>query len=228
LPLKVAISLSRHPLDLEAYSLPIVADHKPVDGRGRTAHESCDGNNRVVNSEENGRQYAFDAGQRSRSEAGQGAGKRQAKIYLTRVYTQFRDGFKNYRVLFGVPEKIETLHQIEGETDQLYTFAAGARFALDLWKRNAYGTIQWRCFVCEAVAPGIEAETVPRIAPVAKVLLQTKGAAQSRLFLTWLAAVESAGLDLIHCPSETFESAHFRLQGSRADRTPPRRLSGLA
>jgi hypothetical protein len=175
--LKAAISLSRHPLDLEPYSLPIVADHKPVDGR---------------------------------------------------VFTRFREGVKNYRVLFGVPEKIETVHEIEGETDQVHYFAAGARFALDLWKRNAYGTIQWRCFVCEAVVPGTEAETVPCIAPAARVLLHTKGAAQSRLFLAWLADVQSAGLNLIQCPPETFESAHFRLHGSRADRTSARRLSGLA
>jgi hypothetical protein len=181
----------------------------------------------MVKNDRDGGENATNEGHRTSSTRGQGAGTSGAKTYLTRVHTQFREGLKNYRVLFGVPETIETIHQIEGETDQIYYFAAYQRFALDLWKRNAYGTIQWRCFVCEAVVPGTEAETVACISPAAKVLLHTKGAAQSRLFLAWLADVESAGLDLLHCPPETFESAHFRLQGSRADRTPPRRLSGL-
>jgi hypothetical protein len=222
---KVAISLSRHPLDLESYSSPIAADRKPVDGRGRTAHESCDGHNKIVNNDERGSPKSLEA--QRLSAAGQGADTSRAKVYLTQVFTQFREGVNNYRVLFGVPEKIETVHQIQGETEQVYYFAAGERFALDLWKRNAYGTIQWRCFVCEAVAPGMKAETVPCIAPAAKVLLHTQGAARSRLFLTWLADLQSAGVNLLQCPPETFEAAHFRLQGSRADRTPSRRLSGL-
>jgi hypothetical protein len=181
----------------------------------------------MVKSDENGRQTALEERRRSQSAMGQGAEISAARIYLTRVCTRFREGVKNYRVLFGMPEKTETVHQIEGETDQVYYFAAGARFALDLWKRNTFGTTQWRCYVCEAVAPGTQAETVPCVAPAAKVLLETKGAAQSRLFLAWLADLESAGVNLLHCPSETFESAHFKLQGSRADRTPPRYLSGI-
>jgi hypothetical protein len=58
------------------------------------------------------------------------------------------------------------------------------------------------------------------------VLLSTKGAAQSRVFLAWLDQLEKSGIDPVTCPRETFEAAYFRLQGSRADITPPRRLSG--
>lgn len=159
---------------------------------------------------------------------GQGAeSARPKKTYLTSVYTQFLEGVRNFRVLFGVPFRCVTLRERQGETLKVYYFGEGSRFALDFWARNAYGTIQWRCFVCEAIAPGFEADAVPYVRPAAKVLLQTKGAAQSRLFLAWLAELEGRGVDPLSCPSETFESAHFRLQGSRADRTSPRRLSGL-
>ena len=102
----------------------------------------------------------------------------------------------------------------------------GSRFALDLWSRNAYGTVRWRCFVCESVGAGEEAERVPFVTPAARVLLHTQGAAQSRLFLHWLAGLTEEGIDPLACPADTFLAAHFRLQGSRADRIPPARLSG--
>jgi hypothetical protein len=142
------------------------------------------------------------------------------------VHTSFHEGHHNYRVLFGAPLRIDYLHREEGISRCVFSFGPGARFGLDLWRRNDYGTIQWRCFVCEAVAPGPDLEFVPLVTPGARVLLHTKGAAQSRLFLAWLADLESRDIDLLHCPRETFEAAHFRLHGSRADTTPPTRLSG--
>jgi hypothetical protein len=147
------------------------------------------------------------------------------RVYVTTVETSFLEGKRNYRVLFGEPLRIDTLHAAEGVTRKVYSFTARSRFGLDLWRCNAYGTIQWRCFVCEAVSPGEEADAVPFVAPGARVLLHTKGAAQSRLFLAWLADLEASEVDLLTCAPETFEAAHFRLHGSRADATPPRRLS---
>ncbi len=148
------------------------------------------------------------------------------RIPVTTVRMLYAEGAKNYRLLFGRPLRIETVSQREGYTAAIARFVPGARFGLDLWRSNAYGTIQWRCFVCEAIGPGEAGERVPCVAPAARVLLQTKGAAQSRVFLAWLAEVVSSGIDPVTCPRETFEAAHFRLQGSRADITPPRRLSG--
>jgi len=148
------------------------------------------------------------------------------KIAVTTVRTVFQDGAKNDRLLFGQPLRIDTVGERPGYTEALVRFAPSSRFGLDLWRRNAYGTIQWRCFVCEAIGPGEEGDCVPAVAPAARVLLQTKGAAQSRLFLAWLAELEACAIDPITCPRETFEAAHFRLQGSRADVTPARRLSG--
>jgi hypothetical protein len=145
---------------------------------------------------------------------------------VTTVHTAFHDGRHNYRVLFGAPLRIDFLRREEGVSRCVYSFGLGARFGLDLWRRNAYGTIQWRCFVCEAAAPSRDLEVIPFVTPGVRVLLHTKGAAQSRLFLAWLADLESRALDLVNCPRETFEAAHFRLHGSRADTTPPQTLSG--
>jgi hypothetical protein len=152
---------------------------------------------------------------------------RRQHTYLTTVHTHFCEGAKNYRVLFGNPLRRETLLCIPGVARKVYQFAPSARFALDLWACNRYGTIEWRCYVCEAIAPEMPADTVPFVTPGARVLLHTRGAAQSRLFLSWLADFESRGLDPLRCPAETFEAVHFRLQGSRADKTSIRTLSGI-
>jgi hypothetical protein len=147
-------------------------------------------------------------------------------LYLTVVHTLYHEGRHNFRVLFGKPIEVKTRLRITGHTRGVARFAPGARFALDLWTCNTYGTRQWRCFVCEAIRPGEEGDRVPCVVPAARVLLHTKGTAQSQLFLTWLRDLEEGGVDLAGCPAAVFEAAHFRLQGSRADRTRPGRLSG--
>jgi Protein of unknown function (DUF2840) len=146
--------------------------------------------------------------------------------YLTRVQTVYQEGSCNFRVLFGKP--IDSSRQVttHGRTRGSVRFMRGARFAVDLWSCNRFGTRQWCCYVCEAIGPDEEGLCVPCVKPAARVLLSTRGAAQSRLLLAWLRELEEVGIDLLHCPAALFEAAHFRLQGSRADRTPPRRLSG--
>ena len=146
-------------------------------------------------------------------------------VALTNVRVVYRAGAQNDRVLFGRPVRKRILQRSEGHTDAMWSFRAGERFAIDLWRRNAYGTIQWRCFVCEGLERGEVGEVIPCATPGVRVLLKTSGAAQSRLFLAWLATLESQGIDLLNCPGTLFEAAHFRLHGSRADRTRPERLS---
>lgn len=145
---------------------------------------------------------------------------------LTQVREEFVESRHNYRLLFGRPESSRTALARQGYTARLSYFSAGSRFALDLWSRNTYGTVRWRCFVCETVIPGDEAERVPFVTPAARVLLSTQGAAQSRLFLAWVALITEQGVDPLVCPADLFLAAHFRLHGSRADRTQPQRLSG--
>jgi hypothetical protein len=145
---------------------------------------------------------------------------------LTQVREEFAEGRHNYRLLFGRPESSRTALARQGYTARLSYFSAGSRFALDLWSRNTYGTVRWRCFVCETVSPGDEAERVPFVTPAARVLLSTQGAVQSRVFLAWLALITEQGVDPLECPADLFLAAHFRLHGSRADRTQPQRLGG--
>ena len=145
---------------------------------------------------------------------------------FTQVSEEYLESRHNYWLLFGRPNVRRTAVSREGYSAKLNYFTPGRRFALDLWSGNAYGTVRWRCFVCEAVGAGEEAERVPFVRPAARVLLHTQGAAQSRLFLTWLAGLTKEGVDPLKCPADLFLAAHFRLQGSRADRTAPARLSG--
>jgi Protein of unknown function (DUF2840) len=145
---------------------------------------------------------------------------------LTQVREEFVEGRYNYRLLFGHSQSSRVLLVNEGHSAKLHAFTAGARFALDLWSRNAYGTVRWRCFVCETVSPREQAERVPFVSPAARVLLSTEGAAQSRVFLAWLRGLEAEGTNLLECPAELFLAAHFRLHGSRADTLQLKRLSG--
>ena len=147
-------------------------------------------------------------------------------LALTQVREEFAEGRHNCRLLFGRAQRSRTALSRQGYSARLNYFTAGERFALDLWSRNAYGTVRWRCFVCETVSPGDEAERVPFVSPAARVLLSTKGAAQSRLFLAWVALITEQGVDPLTCPADLFLAAHFRLHGSRADKTEPQRLSG--
>src|SRR5271156_4256417 len=99
--------------------------------------------------------------------------------HLPSVQTLYREARQNYRVLFGEPVHTRRVARAPGFTVTVLSFPPGARFALDLWTCNRYGTIRWRCFVCEAIGPGGQGDRVPLVAPAAKVLLHTQGAAQS-------------------------------------------------
>jgi len=145
---------------------------------------------------------------------------------FTQVSEEFFEGRRNHRLLFGKPVRCVDIKCSEGYTARANYFAPGARFALDLWSRNAYGTVRWNCFVCECIRPGESGECVPRVTPAASILLSTRGAAQSRVFLAWLAGLAGQGIDALACSEDTFLAAHFRLQGSRADAIGPQRLSG--
>ena len=134
------------------------------------------------------------------------------------------EGQRHYRLLFGQPARTRPIRSGEGLLARAHGFAPGARFALDLWSRNAAGTIRWRTFICEAVRAGEPARRVPHVHPGAHVLMSTQGAAQSRLALAWLALLTAQGIDPLSCPAERFIAAHLRLQGLRADHAHPEHL----
>jgi Protein of unknown function (DUF2840) len=135
--------------------------------------------------------------------------------FVTSVISEFTAKRCHHRVLFGEPERRVLLSRRRGHIRVRHEFLNATRFVLDLWRRNEYGTLQWRCYVCECGAPGQLLESVPFVSPGAHVLLSTKGAAQSKAFLAWLHDFQHRGGDPLSCPKETFEAVHFRLHGRR-------------
>lgn len=146
---------------------------------------------------------------------------------LTTVITEFKAKDCHHRVLFGEPVARAILIRRKGHLLVRHQFRPESRFVLDLWRRNEHGTLQWRCFVCEAAAPGKLAQRVPRVIPGACVLLSTQGAAESKVFLAWVYRLAHGGTDVLRMPYEAFEAAHFRLKGSRAQGLDPSTLSGM-
>ncbi len=58
----------------------------------------------------------------------------------TQVHEEFAEGRQNYRLLFGQPSQRRTVNSQDGYTARTNYFPPGARFGLDLWSRNEYGT----------------------------------------------------------------------------------------
>jgi hypothetical protein len=174
----------------------------------------------------------FESGSREGREEGNHGGPSAFPLtaenssYVTTVLTEFKAKDCHHRIIFGAPVKRSIVLRRRGHLKVRQLFSPGARFVLDLWRRNSHGTLQWRCFVCEAVAPGELAQRVPRVIPGARILLATQGAAESKLFLTWLYQLAHGGVDVLQIPREAFEAAHFRLKGSRVHGLPVNTLSG--
>lgn len=147
--------------------------------------------------------------------------------FLTSVVSEYTVKRCHHRVLFGNPLKRVLLARDRGHIKVRHDFAGGCRFVLDLWRRNEYGTLQWRCYVCETAGPGQLLERVPFVSPGVRVLTSTRGALQSKAFLRWLYDFKHRGGDLLGCPSETFEAVHFRLHGLRTRECRVNTLNGI-
>lgn len=196
-----------------------------MDGSKTTAHEA-----RPATTSLDERRWSEEAREEGRAEriiCDPTASQRGAELsrHLTTVVTEFKAKDCHHRILFGAPVSRRILLKVKGHLKVRQEFSPGARFVLELWRRNTHGTLQWRCFVCETVAPGELAQRVPRVIPGARILLATQGAGESKIFLSWLYALAHGGTDVLKVPCETFEAAHFRLKGSRVLGLDPKRLS---
>ena len=79
--------------------------------------------------------------------------------FLTQVETLYVEGELNFRLLFGHPLKVVEKEFTYGRrTRKIAYFRPGDVFAVDLWRRNAYGTNAWAVYVLQAAGPG---ETAP-------------------------------------------------------------------
>lgn len=142
----------------------------------------------------------------------------------TRAITIFEEGKRNFRLLFGVPLKVDTIELQHGTTKQHAYFKPGAVFALDLWDRNDYGTKEWRVYVLRAVWPGEVASRVPQVEPGAEVLLFGKGKNKVQKIMRWFKDVEKAGEILSELHPDRFRAAHARFTVNM----DPRRNDGLS
>ena len=186
-----------------------------MDGAKTPAHEAHPANNIVLENE------------REEPEEGKAPGLNVTQPqFVTAVVSEYTVKRCHHRVLFGAPTKRVLLARRRGHLRVRHEFAAGSRFILDLWRRNEYGTLQWSCYVAECGAPGQVIQSVPFVIPGARVLLFTRGAAQSKAFLAWLYDLNHRGIDPLHCPAETFEAVHFRLHGRRSHQWQIAALNG--
>lgn len=104
------------------------------------------------------------------------------------VVEAYAPGRVNRRVLVGVADQ-EGPWTVGGDgiRRRLLRFAPEARFAIDYWTRNEYGTTRWRVAICESKAAGEAVTPMPAIRPGVVLLVDIQGAARARAFLAWLA-----------------------------------------
>lgn len=105
-------------------------------------------------------------------------------IELVEAYAQ---GRVNRRVLTGKPVyRGEWTLCTDGVQRRLVRFPVGARFVLDLWECNDYGTTRWRVVVAQAGGPGEACTVLPGVRPGASILTDIQGAQRVRAFLAWI------------------------------------------
>ena len=103
------------------------------------------------------------------------------------VIEAYGQGRANRRVLVGSAEHTGPwLEGTDGLRRRLLRFAPGARFVLDYWARNEYGTTRWRVCVCEAVPGEGRGVVLPAIRPAVALLADIHGSPRVRAFLAWL------------------------------------------
>jgi hypothetical protein len=124
----------------------------------------------------------------------------------------------NYRILFGKPRKIAIQNIGQDESSWAF-FSAGQIFALDLWRCNRYGTIEWAVYVLQSARPGEVIVPVPQVTPGAKVLLEAHGKKQAQAALKELAEIQ-ARIDPTTLPAARFLLTDFRLKAATRCRRP--------
>lgn len=131
---------------------------------------------------------------------------------LTKVEILFQEGKLNYRLLFGHPVEVCEKEFVFGRiTRKTAYFKPGDVFAIDLWRRNRFGTSAWAVYVLQAAAPGEVAVPVPQVSPAAKVLLEAVGQERARQALRLIREIEER-VDPSELPPSRFLLTDFRLK----------------
>lgn len=90
---------------------------------------------------------------------------------LTIVYLVWRKRRRNYRILFGNPERFVRLDWQRS----LAAFKPGQIFGYERWQANKFGTQHWSIHVLEAGQPGDHISTTAGVKPGAIMLAKREG-----------------------------------------------------
>ncbi len=135
---------------------------------------------------------------------------------LTIVISQYMHEVYNHRLRFGSPVQSVRIDR----TSSYSAFKAGDVFGYIRWRRNKYGTQDWRIYVCQAVSGGTITR-LPGITPGANVLLALHGSEVVKRMLGHLDALEKRAGDL-----QKISPAYWRqLQNAKSIRRPAHALS---
>jgi len=135
--------------------------------------------------------------------------------HLTTVSLDFLQGARNYRLLFGAPHASEAPKWRHGATASTARFLPGSLFGLELWERNAYGTVAWHIYALRALWPAEPLTVVPCVHPGAEILLHASGKRQARLALAWFDYQRTRTDDLTTLPAHVFQAADLHIRAGR-------------
>lgn len=111
----------------------------------------------------------------------------RADARLTAVIVSYRKNRRNHRIVFGTP--VTEIRR--GWRRKIAVFAPGAVFAYERWRGDAYGTQDWRLFICEAKKSGAVAR-IPGVLPGADILLAAKGKTRVKRVFAGMDAMRGA------------------------------------
>jgi hypothetical protein len=141
---------------------------------------------------------------------------------FTEVETLYIEGQLNFRLIFGHPAKVVENEFTYGQrTRETAYFRPGDIFAIDLWRKNEFGTTAWAVYVLQAAAPGETAYPVPQVKPAAKVLLEAVGVERARQALALLREIEER-TDPTTLPANRYLLTDFRLKACQRTRNSRR------
>jgi len=135
---------------------------------------------------------------------------------LTLVVSQYMHEVYNHRLRFGTPVQSIRIDR----TSSYNAFEPCDVFGYIRWRRNKFGTQDWRIYVCQAVSEG-RITRLPGITPGANVLLALHGAEVVKRMLGHIDMLEKRAGDL-----QKISPAYWRqLQNAKSIRMPAHALS---
>lgn len=100
-----------------------------------------------------------------------------------------------------------------------YFFRPNSYVGFSHQRLNAYGIVQWECFLFRTLPPSFSCQTLPLVVPGGDLLSYTSGKAHAKLFQTYFDTLDELAL-----PDDDLASLHRRCAPYLQRGTLPRRL----